>query len=148
MQPPRHLIPLNSFALSTDIPNTGWFRQEKSNGPCDLDRQSFSRVKSIDDQHTVLFNTINDLHAAKMKGQARAIVGELLCTLLVYTRSHFSAEEEIMERAKYYALATHRVEHQNLTNQVEEYVHRYQLGDLSLSVDLADFLSNWLKTTF
>jgi hemerythrin len=102
-------------------------------------------VKSIDDQHTVLFNTINDLHAAKMKGQARAIVGELLCTLLVYTRSHFSAEEEIMERAKYYALATHRVEHQNLTNQVEEYVHRYQLGDLSLSVDLADFLSNWLK---
>jgi len=102
-------------------------------------------VKSIDDQHSVLFNTINDLHAAMMKGQARAIVGELLCTLLVYTRSHFSAEEAIMEEAKYLGLATHSVEHRKLTKQVEEYVRRYQQGDLSLSVDLAAFLSSWLK---
>lgn len=102
-------------------------------------------VKSIDDQHTVLFNTINDLHAAMMKGQARAKVGELLCTLLVYTRSHFSAEEAIMEDAKYPGLATHRIEHRKLTKQVEKYVERYQQGDLTLSLDLADFLSDWLK---
>lgn len=102
-------------------------------------------VKSIDDQHTVLFNTINDLHAAMMKGQARAKVGELLCTLLVYTRSHFSDEEAIMEKSKYPGLATHRVEHRKLTNKVEGFVRRYQEGDLSVSVELADFLSNWLK---
>jgi hemerythrin-like metal-binding protein len=102
-------------------------------------------VKSIDDQHTVLFNTINDLHAAMMKGQARAKVGEMLCTLLVYTRNHFSDEERIMENAKYSGLAAHRVEHRKLTKQVEEYISRYQQGDLTLSLDLADFLSDWLK---
>ena len=102
-------------------------------------------VKSIDDQHTVLFNTINDLHDAMMKGHARAKVGELLCRLLAYTHNHFSGEEAIMEEAKYPGLATHRLEHRKLTKQVEEYVDRYKQGDLTLSVDLADFLSGWLK---
>jgi hemerythrin-like metal-binding protein len=108
--------------------------------------ESFSvGVRSIDGQHTVLFDTINDLHSAMMKGQARAKVGELLRTLLAYTRNHFSAEEAIMEDAKYPGLATHRIEHRKLTKQVEEYVDRYQQGDFTLSLDLADFLSNWLK---
>lgn len=102
-------------------------------------------VKSIDDQHTVLFNAINDLHAAMMKGQGRTKVGELLCTLLVYTRSHFSEEEAIMEKFGYPGLATHCIEHRKLTKQVEEYIDRYQQGDLTLSLDLAGFLSDWLK---
>lgn len=102
-------------------------------------------VESIDNQHTVLFNTINELHTAMMKGQGRAKVGELLCTLLAYTRSHFLDEETLMENAKYAGLATHRIEHRNLTKQVEEYERRYQQGDLTLSLELADFLSNWLK---
>jgi hemerythrin len=102
-------------------------------------------VKSIDNQHTVLFSTINDLHAAMMKGQGRAKVGELLGRLLAYTRNHFSAEETLMEDAEYAELAIHRIEHRKLIKQVEWFVARSQQGDLTLSVDLADFLSNWLK---
>jgi hemerythrin-like metal-binding protein len=102
-------------------------------------------VESIDKQHIVLFNAINELHAAMMKGQARAIVGEFLGTLQAYTRSHFSDEEALMENAKYAGLATHRIEHRKLTKQVEWFVERHQQGDLTLSLDLADFLSNWLK---
>jgi hemerythrin len=102
-------------------------------------------VKAIDEQHTVLFDTINDLHAAMMKGQARTIVGELLARLLMYTRRHFSDEEEMMEKAGYPDLPQHRVLHRNLTKQVEEYIVRFQNGDLTLSTDLAGFLSDWLK---
>jgi len=103
-------------------------------------------VKAIDEQHTVLFNTINELHAAMMKGQARTIIGELLCKLLLYTRNHFSDEERMMESAKYPGLAEHQIKHRALTKQVEEYIARYQKGDLNLSLDLAGFLSDWLKT--
>jgi hemerythrin-like metal-binding protein len=103
-------------------------------------------VKAIDEQHTVLFDTINDLHAAMMKGQAKAIVGELLAKLLTYTRNHFSDEERMMELAKYPDLAQHQLLHRNLTKQVEEYIARYQKGDLALSLDLSGFLSEWLKT--
>ena len=58
-------------------------------------------VELIDNQHTVLFNTINELHDAMMKGQGRAKVGELLGMLLAYTRNHFSAEEALMEDADF-----------------------------------------------
>ena len=102
-------------------------------------------VELIDNQHTVLFNTINELHDAMMKGQGRAKVGGLLGRLLAYTRNHFSAEEALMEDAKYAGLAIHRIEHRKLTKQVEWFVARYQQGDLTLSIELADFLSDWLK---
>ena len=102
-------------------------------------------VKAIDEQHTVLFDTINDLHAAMMKGQARTIIGELLCRLLTYTRNHFTDEERMMEAAGYPDLPQHRILHRNLTKQVEDYIARFQKGDLTLSTELAGFLADWLK---
>lgn len=102
-------------------------------------------VKAIDEQHTILFDTINDLHAAMMKGQARTIIGELLCRLLTYTRNHFTDEERMMEAAGYPDLPQHRILHRNLTKQVEDYIARFEKGDLTLSTELAGFLSDWLK---
>jgi hemerythrin-like metal-binding protein len=101
-------------------------------------------VKSIDDQHSVLFKSINDLHAAMLKGQSRSVVGPLLRTLVDYTREHFTAEEAMMEAAKYPSLAAHRIKHKDLTKQVEEYVNRYESGDITLSIQLSGFLSDWL----
>lgn len=102
-------------------------------------------VKAIDEQHTVLFDTINDLHAAMMKGQARTIVGDLLKRLLAYTKNHFADEERMMESAGYSELPQHRILHRNLTRQVEEYIGRFEKGDITLSNDLSVFLSDWLK---
>jgi hemerythrin-like metal-binding protein len=101
-------------------------------------------IKSIDDQHSVLFDTINNLHAAMLKGQSRSVVGSLLNALVDYTHVHFTAEEAMMEAAKYPALATHRIKHEELTKQVEEYVTRYESGDIILSIQLSFFLSDWL----
>lgn len=102
-------------------------------------------VKSIDDQHTVLFETLNELHAAMMKGQARTITGPLLRKLVGYTRDHFASEEEAMARTSYPDLVEHRTKHRDLTKEVEEYVTRFDKGDITLSVDLLNFLSDWLS---
>lgn len=101
-------------------------------------------IRSVDDQHLVLFNAINDLHDAMMKGQARKIVGDLLNTLIEYTREHFSCEEKMMESAKYAGLASHMIVHRTLTKQVEEFVARHEKGDLTIGTHLAGFLSDWL----
>ena len=101
-------------------------------------------VQTIDAQHQVLVETLNDLHAAMMKGQARAVAGSILNKLVEYTRDHFAAEETIMERTKYQALASHRIAHRELTKQVEEYVARLEKGDITLGVHLLNFLSDWL----
>jgi hemerythrin len=103
-------------------------------------------VPSIDNQHSVLIETLNELHAAMMKGKARAIAGDLLKKLVTYTRDHFAAEEAMMQAAGYPGLATHRLKHKELTKQVEEYVARYESGDITLSVQLLSFLSDWLST--
>jgi len=50
----------------------------------------------------------------------------------------------MMEAASYPALATHRIKHKELTKQVEEFVTRYESGDITLSIQLSDFLSDWL----
>ncbi|HTB96269.1 MAG TPA: bacteriohemerythrin [Terracidiphilus sp.] len=101
-------------------------------------------IKSVDDQHAGLFDSLNELHAAMLKGQEKSVTGRLLQDLLAYTRSHFSAEESMLARAKYPDLAAHRLKHQKLTDEVAEYAERYKRGESTLSVHLIHFLRDWL----
>lgn len=101
-------------------------------------------VESMDKQHTVLFGFLNDLHDAMMKGHANKITGDLLGKLLDYTRKHFSAEEAIMASARYPDLAQHRIKHRDLVMQVEDFAARFQRGETALSVQLLNFLRDWL----
>ena len=41
-------------------------------------------------------DTINELHDAMLKGQAKSLTEPLLRNLIAYTRDHFTAEEAIM----------------------------------------------------
>jgi hemerythrin len=102
-------------------------------------------IKFVDDQHAGLFDTLNELHSAMLKGQERSVIGDLLQDLLAYTRSHFSAEEAMLARAKYPDLAAHRLKHQKLTSEVAGYADRYKRGEAALSVHLIQFLRDWLS---
>jgi hemerythrin len=101
-------------------------------------------VQKIDGQHTLLISILNDLHAAMMKGQAQSVSGSLLHKLADYTRTHFSAEEAMMEAARYPGLAEHKLKHRELVKQVDDYVLRYDKGEISLNVQLLNFLRDWL----
>lgn len=108
---------------------------------------SFSvSVKAMDEQHKGLVKTLNELHAAMMSGQTKAVAGDLLKTLVKYTRDHFSAEEALMRRAGYPQLGAHCAQHKNLTGQVETFAGRYERGEVALNVDLLMFLRDWLVT--
>ena len=98
----------------------------------------------LDGQHTVLFGILNDLHAAMLKGQAQSLTGPLLRKLVDYTRTHFAAEESMMSAAKYPALASHRAKHLDLTTEVEDYVARFERGEVSVNLHLLNFLRDWL----
>jgi hemerythrin-like metal-binding protein len=103
-------------------------------------------VQFLDDQHAVLVETLNELHDAMMKGQAKCLTGPLLHNLVAYTRDHFSAEEAMMAAAKYPGLELHRLRHRDLTQQVEEYVERFERGEITLNLHLLTFLRDWLTT--
>jgi hemerythrin-like metal-binding protein len=103
-------------------------------------------VKALDRQHQGLVDTLNKLYEAMMKGQARSIVGPLLGKLVNYTQEHFASEEKMMTTTKYPALSQHIALHRALTAQVSEFVGRYERGEIMLSVDLLNFLRDWLST--
>jgi hemerythrin len=103
-------------------------------------------IQSIDDQHSSLFDSLNELHAAMLKGQEKSVTGRLLDDLLAYTRSHFSAEESMLARARYPGLAEHHAVHLKLTSQVADYAERHRRGEAALSVHLITFLRDWLTS--
>lgn len=103
-------------------------------------------VKTLDDQHSVLFGILNDLYDAMKKGQAQTVTGPLLHKLAEYTSHHFASEEALMVSARFAGLTAHRAKHRELIKQVEAYIARFERGDVMLSVDLFNFLRDWLTT--
>lgn len=103
-------------------------------------------VKAMDEQHKGLIQVVNDLHLAMTEGRAKEQTGPLLKSLLRYTQEHFAAEEALMNRTKFAGLAGHAAKHRDLTVQVQNYVSRYQRGEIALDVHLLLFLCDWLKT--
>ena len=102
-------------------------------------------IQRMDDQHTVLFGLLNDLHDAMMKGQAQSVTGELLRKLVSYTREHFTAEESMLAASGYAGLTEHRVLHRELTKKVDEFAARHQRGEPTLNLQLLNFLRDWLS---
>jgi hemerythrin len=100
-------------------------------------------VKSIDSQHTNLFNIVNELHTAMMQRQATDVTGSLLNRLFDYARYHFLFEEKLMVATRYPGLAAHRTHHIALTKQVEDFLARFQRGDISINIHLLRFLGDW-----
>lgn len=102
-------------------------------------------VAALDSQHTKLFDILNELHDAMSTGQGQKVSGPLLQKLLTYTRSHFAAEEKLMETTQYPGLAKQRTQHAGLTRKVEDFLARLERGESAVNVDLLIFLREWLK---
>lgn len=71
-------------------------------------------VRAMDDQHSILMDTINDLRLALVHGRGRENISEILDRLIEFTRMHFWSEEKLMEQAGFPALADHRAQHHRI----------------------------------
>ncbi len=103
-------------------------------------------VESLDRQHQKLFEMMNELHEAMKAGQGSRVAPQILNSLLAYTREHFSEEEKLMKRANYPELASHKLEHDKLTEEVAQTASDYEKGRIMLSMKLPDFLRKWLQS--
>ena len=103
------------------------------------------QIAEIDAQHKRLFELAAELHLARSQGKAKAVLGQALSRLVEYTKSHFANEEEFMRRFGYPGIATHKVEHEQLTAQVIEFQERFERHEACLTYDLMVFLKSWLE---
>jgi len=107
------------------------------------DEYSVGIVK-IDLQHKALVDMINKLHEAMSKGHGNQVLGEILNSLIAYTRSHFSTEEELFARFGYPAANEHKAEHDLLVAKAQEWKRQFDSGNQMLSIQIANVLRNWL----
>lgn len=107
---------------------------------------SFSVNNSeIDKQHQKLVELVNSLHDAMSQGKSKDVLGKIFNDLIIYTKSHFKSEENLMLNKNYPDYTAHRLEHQKLTNQVIKLKSEFDAGKVVISIELLNFLKDWLK---
>lgn len=107
--------------------------------------ETFSvNIESIDSQHKVLIDYVNQLHDAMMEGKAHIEVAPILDGLVSYTASHFKHEEDMFKQYNYSDAQEHNKIHADLVAQVLDFKAKFAEGEVPLSSDLMEFLKQWL----
>jgi hemerythrin len=101
-------------------------------------------VQRLDDEHKKLFAIINELHEGMKAGRGKDVLQSVLDQLLSYTEQHFKDEEGLLQRAAYPALIAHRALHEEFVSKVKGFRKDFQSGAAAISVDVLEYLRNWL----
>ncbi len=101
-------------------------------------------VGVLDNDHKKLVGLVNKLHDGMLAGRGKDVVGGILSSLIAYTVEHFKREEQIFAQTGYPDAAAHTAAHQDLTRQVLAVQQKYQSGKPSISLEVMNFLKNWL----
>ncbi len=102
------------------------------------------KINEIDEQHKKLISLINELHNAMSKGKSKEILESILSGLVDYTVEHFSTEEKYMDKFNYPDSLMHKKEHQTFVRQVQEYQEKLKDKNFLLSIQVMNFLKDWL----
>lgn len=108
------------------------------------DDKLITGIRLIDEQHKTLVKMINDLHDAMMIGKGKQVVSKVIQDLVDYTVSHFSTEEKFMIKYNYPWMLPHRSEHKKFVDKVSDFQKGYNEGKMSLSIEIMNFLKDWL----
>jgi methyl-accepting chemotaxis protein len=101
-------------------------------------------LQSIDDQHKVLVDLINELYDAFGSNKNKKIIKRVLEELLDYTVYHFGHEEELFHKHGYKESDNHEEQHEKFIERVKQFKTDFEKGNALLSFDLIEFLKNWL----
>ncbi|MFA4860696.1 MAG: bacteriohemerythrin [Methanoregula sp.] len=104
------------------------------------------KVKEIDDQHKKLIGLINCLHDAMKGGQGKQVMESTLQELASYTVYHFQAEEKYMQKFSYPGYHAHKLKHDAFVKKVSDFQKDFEAGRLGLSLELMNFLKEWVTT--
>ena len=99
----------------------------------------------IDRDHKMLIQYINEMHAAMMAGKGKDQVSNILSKLVAYTHDHFGREEIFWRSNQLVDFDAHKKRHTDLLKQVDDFAAKYKAGTGAISVDLMNFLRDWLN---
>jgi len=101
-------------------------------------------LKTIDDQHKILIDLINDLYRAIRNDRGENVIDDICKKLLDYTDYHFGFEEKIFDKTGYAETTEHKKVHSQLVQQAIDMIEKYRKNSGASARDLMDFLKEWL----
>lgn len=101
-------------------------------------------LKSIDDQHKILVDLMNELYDAFGSNKNKKVIRKVLQELLDYTVYHFGNEEDLFQKHGYKESENHEGQHEKFIERIRNFKDEFEKGNAVLSFDLIDFLKNWL----
>jgi len=102
------------------------------------------KINSIDEQHKVLIDMINDFYEKINNKASNELISELINKMKSYTIVHFGTEEKYFKKYNYPAFKIHKKEHDYFVDKVVDLEKRYNDGKMILSVEITNFLKDWL----
>ena len=101
-------------------------------------------IQEIDNQHRGLVELINKLHEAMKEKKTQKALGSIIDEMVSYTKTHFKTEEDYFKKFGYKETAAHKEEHRDFVAKVLEFSKDFENGKVMLSIDIINFLRNWL----
>ena len=100
-------------------------------------------VQSMDDQHGILMDCLNELRNLLSRGGDPKDVRETLVRLTALTMMHFESEEALLQSYAFPGLTEHRREHHRLLTQLADFANHPNPGSNGAAMGLAQFLRDW-----
>ena len=102
-------------------------------------------VASIDEQHKILINMINDFYDNLKNRSNNENISILINEMKNYAQFHFALEEKYMTQFNYPEVVLHKEQHDYFDNKVEELEEKFNKDTLIISFEITSFLKEWLK---
>jgi hemerythrin len=103
-------------------------------------------VQSIDDQHGVLLDALNELRLALLHGEDSRTVRAMLKRSTELMRLHVESEDKLLAMHGFPGLAAHRAEHQRLLGRLAQYDLRFEQRQSASAYELVEYLRKWFTT--
>lgn len=101
-------------------------------------------IEEIDKQHQKWLSIVNELHDSIMETRGTSTLKELIREMEEYTDFHFSAEEEMLQKADWPELDRHKRIHFGFKQQVKQLKRDIYSGELVLRSQVMSVIKNWL----
>ena len=101
-------------------------------------------ITTIDDQHKVLVDLINELHQAMRQRRSERVMLDVVDRLKNYAVKHFQQEEQFFARHGYAEAKAHAEIHRKFEAKVMEFEAALKGGTAKVTMDVMRFLKDWL----
>ena len=103
-------------------------------------------IRSIDDQHGILLDALNELRMALLQGAEPQTVRPLLKRVNQLMRLHGESEDKLLSQHGFPGLQDHRAEHQRLLGRLAQFDMRFEQRQRGAAFELVEYLRKWFTS--